>query len=155
LILVLRLAKTKKTSYYISMTNFNIEKNSAKLNYGSIHPGTLIRKAISIFLGAQSLYAIYESTKFILFDRAEIEAAISKHQLNESSMNFYISRVLVAIFSVLSLWFAVHLFGPKKSISKNLQMLIGILLIIANTYLMNVFSQLPIFEQISPLIDFS
>jgi len=153
--LILSLANTSKTSYYISMTNFNIEKNQAQINYGLIHPGTFIRKIISIFLGAQSLYAIYGSTKFILFDRAEIETAISQHQLNESSMNFYMSKIVLTIFSILSLWFAVHLFGPKKSISKNLQMLIGVLLIIANTYLMNAFSQLPIFEQILPLIDFS
>lgn len=149
------MAKTKKTSYYISMTNFNIEKNPIQTNSKSMHLGTLVRKAISIFLGAQALYAIYESTKFILFDRSDIEIGISEHLINESSMNFYMSRVVVTIFSALSLWFAVHLFGPKKNISKNLQMVIGVLLIIANTYLMNVFSQLPIFEQISPLIDFS
>lgn len=149
--LILSLANASKTPYYISMNDFYTEKTPQRLFSFS----SLLRKLISIFLVIQSLYGLYESTKFILFDRMTIESAISEHRVNESSINFYMSKILLTAFNIFSLWFAVHLFGPKKRISKNLQMLIGILLIIANTYLMKFFSQLPILEQFWSLIDFS
>ena len=146
----LDLAKAKKTSYYISMEDFSTDQAVSRARLGSI-----FQKSVSILLGAQSIYGLYESTKFILFDRLEIESAISKHQVNESSLNFYFAKIAMTVFSVASLWFAVHIFGPNNKISKNLGTIIAILLIVANTYLMNFFGQIPIMEQVLNIIDFS
>lgn len=136
------------------MRDFNIEKNPAQINH-SLHLGNIIRKVLSIFLGAQSLYGLYESIKFILFDRTEIETAINENQLDVNSINLYIAKTVVTAFSTFSLLFAAILFGAKGSVNKNMQIIIGIVLIIANVFLMNFVSQLGIFEQIAPLIDFS
>lgn len=144
------LAKAKKTSYYISMENFSTEQTVSRA-----HLSNIIQKTVSILLGAQSIYTLYESTKFILFDRMSVENAISEHQINESSINLYLARTVTTIFGAISLWFAVHLFGPNNKISKNLQTIIAILLILANTYLMNIFGQIPIMEKVLTAIDFS
>lgn len=146
----LDLAKAKKTSYYISMENFSTDQTVSRVRLSNI-----VQKTVSILLGAQSIYTLYESTKFILFDRVSVENAISEHQINESSINSYLARTVTTIFGVISLWFAVHLFGPNKKISKNLQTVIAILLILANTYLMNVFGHIPIMEKVLTAIDFS
>lgn len=133
------------------MNDFYTEKTSQPF----IKLGSLIRKLISIFLAAQSLYSLYESVKFVIFDQIAIESAIDEHKLTTLTMNFYIGKMFLTAFNIFSLWFAVHLFGPKKHISKNLQMVIGVLLIIVSTYLTRFFSQLPILEQLWSLIDFS
>lgn len=137
------------------MRDFNTGTTPTELKRNLPSPKILIAKIISIFLAVQSLYGLYESIKFILFDRLSIESDISAHNIDQSSINFYMSRVITTIVSAIGLWFAVHLFGTKSKLSKNLQMIIGLLLIAANTYLMQFFSQLPIMEQFWSMIDFS
>lgn len=108
--------------------------------------GNIIQKTVSILLGGQSLYALYESAKLILFDRWSVESAIVEHQVDENFINRYFAKIIATILSVISLWFAVHLFGPSKRISKNLQTIVAIILIFVNAYVVDFLDQIPFFK---------
>jgi hypothetical protein len=137
------------------MTDFNIDnREQAKLNYNLKHPGTLLQKIITFLLSAQGLYGLYQSVKLIVFERGQIENAISSHQVGEGTIDQFMSQAALTVFSTaLSFFFAIRLSSRQGKLSKNLQTVIAILLIIANTYIMNFLNQLPILERVLSLLN--
>lgn len=123
------------------MEDFNTNQTILRARLGNI-----FQKTVSLLLGSQSLYALYESAKFILIDRLSVENAISEHQVDENFINHYFAKIVATILSVMSLWFAIHLFGPNKRISKTLQTIVAIILIFANAYVVDFLDQIPFFK---------
>lgn len=127
-------------------SNLPMEDFNTKLTILGARFNSIVQKSVSILLGGQSLYGLYESAKFILFDRLSVESAISEHQVDENFINHYFAKIITTILSVISLWFAVHLFGSSKKISKNLQTILAIILIFANAHVVDFLDQIPFFK---------
>ena len=137
------------------MTDFNIEnREQAKLNYALKHPQTLLRKIITFLLSTQALYGLYQSVKLIVFERNQIDNAISTHQLGEGTIDQFMSKAVLTVFSTaLSFFFAIRLSNRQSKSSATLQNIVAILLIIANAYIMNFLNQLPILERVLNLLN--
>jgi hypothetical protein len=132
-------------------TQENLKAQVAYVKHGK----PLIHHLIAIFLGIQSLYGLFTSIKFILFERIIVEESIHNNALTETDINQLLGKtVLTLIGTAISLFFAVRISFLKTKTAENLQTIIGLLLIIANGFLMGLISQLPLLDRVMTLFNF-
>lgn len=90
-------------------------------------------KAVGIGLTLQGLFGIYKSVVFILIDYPELEKQLAEHLITQDQVSeFGIKAIMMAISTVLSMFFAMRLTVMKTKAVRAISTVIGILLFIGN-----------------------
>ena len=106
-----------------------------------------LNKLIALLLMIQSLFGLYQSVKFVVFEQKQIA------HVTEGTLRQILNREVITLISVLiSFFFAIQLSLLPRHKSQVLQNILGVGLIIFNAMMMNWLAKLPILERFLVLL---
>ncbi len=111
------------------------------------------QKIIAVGLAAQSLLGLYTSINFILIDYPLLEQQLQLHFINQKQINHFANKaIIMAVSTVLNIFFAIKITSAQKRITKKIHTIIGILLFLGNTVVYKYLDQIGSSEWLSKLM---
>lgn len=102
-------------------------------------------KIAMILLTAHSIFDLWESISFFLFEYQELDHLLSLHQLEGLEMNRLIGTALINLGQgLVSAFFAVRLFRVKETTEHNIDLIASTLLILSTKFVQDFFVELDI-----------
>lgn len=124
----------------VETATFQIEESDSEANRDRFFAKNLriIQKIVVWTLTAQSLFNIYKSISFILVELPKLELQLGQNIINQADINGFASKaILMTAYALISISFAIKLSKNQSRSTKQLQTIIGIILVIVNVWLTN------------------
>ncbi len=119
-----------------------IEKDERELKEHIFH---WWHKIAMVLLTAHSIFDLWESISFFLFEYKELDHLLSLHQLESLEMNQLIGTALINLGQgLVAAFFAVRLFKVKETTEHNIDLIASTLLILSTKYVQDFFVELDI-----------
>lgn len=111
------------------------------------------QKIIAVALATQGLWGLYTSINFILIDYPVLEQQLQLHLIAQAQINHFANKaIIMAISTVLNIFFAIKITSVQNKIAKKIHTVIGILLFLGNTVVYNYLDQIGSSQWLSQLM---
>lgn len=110
-------------------------------------------KALAVGLTLQGLYGLYASLRFLFIEFPMLEELLTLHQLTQAEVNTFAARAVLTIISTLiSMMFALRLTVMKSQAARVINAVVGVMLFLANTFMIGYFNQVNYSEIFAALL---
>ncbi len=100
-------------------------------------------KLLAILLALQGLWSLFNSIKFIFVELPALEQQLSRGLIESFEINAFANKAILMTFStVMSLFFALRITITQSKVARQINTVIGILLLIGNTQINNFLTQI-------------